>query len=292
MHENAREYKPFLDYAKGIAIVFVVFAHCIQCGSGAVYYNELAFFENPLFKIIYSFHMPLLMFISGYLMRNSVPKKSLMELIKSRFLTVLLPVFVWSFLVASRLIFSMNIIEWFKLYISSSINNFWFLWAVFLSCICVAVIYKIGKNKWYCHLCIIILSLVTPDIGNSECYKFMYVCYLAGFCYDYYIHRLNTSYVLIGSFILWLVLIPFYEYDYYIYTSGWTLLGKEQVGAMLLIDVYRCTIGVLGSIFVIELTKRFAGMIDGGAVAKVLTSLGKSSLGIYIVSTYALSYKK
>lgn len=55
-----------LDIIKGIAIILVVMGHCIQYGSGNDYYTSALFFEENIFKFIYSFHMPLFMLISGY----------------------------------------------------------------------------------------------------------------------------------------------------------------------------------------------------------------------------------
>ena len=48
-----------LDALRGFAIILVVLGHAIQ--SSFVDYDN-----NPFFRIIYSFHMPLFMFLSGY----------------------------------------------------------------------------------------------------------------------------------------------------------------------------------------------------------------------------------
>lgn len=56
----------FYDIVKGIAIVLVVFGHCIQYGSGEHYENARLFMDEWLYKLIYSFHMPLFALISGY----------------------------------------------------------------------------------------------------------------------------------------------------------------------------------------------------------------------------------
>lgn len=62
----------YLDILKAICIVFVIVGHCIQFGSGNEYYLEEAYFENPMFIFIYSFHMPLFALISGYLFSYSL----------------------------------------------------------------------------------------------------------------------------------------------------------------------------------------------------------------------------
>lgn len=53
----------YIDFLKGAAILLVVVGHCIQYGSGHVYVLEEEFFNNSLYKLIYSFHMPLFILI-------------------------------------------------------------------------------------------------------------------------------------------------------------------------------------------------------------------------------------
>ena len=68
-------YLPFLDILKGIAIFLMVLAHILAWS-----FQDSSFLQQPLsvlshneqnaafvYKIIYSFHMPLLFFVSGYL---------------------------------------------------------------------------------------------------------------------------------------------------------------------------------------------------------------------------------
>ena len=51
----------YLDIMKGFAIWLVVIGHLIQ------YNNCVDWIEHPMFTWIYSFHMPLFFYISGYL---------------------------------------------------------------------------------------------------------------------------------------------------------------------------------------------------------------------------------
>lgn len=51
----------FLDLVKGILILLVVFGHMLELGEGAV--------VDVLYHFVYSFHMPLFVFISGYFTR-------------------------------------------------------------------------------------------------------------------------------------------------------------------------------------------------------------------------------
>ena len=73
----------YIDNLKGVLIILVVFAHIIEF-----------FLENTIFKyiyiIIYSFHMPLFIFISGYLSTKQTSKKVIKKLI--------VPYFIFQFL--------------------------------------------------------------------------------------------------------------------------------------------------------------------------------------------------
>ena len=66
----SKERQHWLDVVKGIAILFVVMGHV-----GSTYGGELASRSfNVFHDFIYSFHMPLFMFISGYLFVSSLEK--------------------------------------------------------------------------------------------------------------------------------------------------------------------------------------------------------------------------
>ena len=84
----------FIDLITGIAIFLMLWGHCIQyCVAG----SEIDFFENIVFKFIYSFHMPLFMLVSGYLFFFSFSKRSLKELLIHRVQSLLQPIVFCSF---------------------------------------------------------------------------------------------------------------------------------------------------------------------------------------------------
>ncbi|PRR81750.1 Acyltransferase family protein [Clostridium vincentii] len=62
MNENKGTRDKKIDVIKGIAIILVIIGHSIQVSKGSTYMTGL-FYENPVFSIIYSFHMPLLVVI-------------------------------------------------------------------------------------------------------------------------------------------------------------------------------------------------------------------------------------
>ena len=87
----------YIDYIKGITIILVIIPHCIQYGSGADYLNKCVFYENPIFKFIYTFHMPVFMIISGYLFKFSINRHSFNDIVRSRVTTLLIPILLWHY---------------------------------------------------------------------------------------------------------------------------------------------------------------------------------------------------
>lgn len=67
INDSINKRNDYIDFVKSVAIILVVIGHCIQCGSGSLYFEEQLYFDNILFRVIYSFHMPLFMLLSGFL---------------------------------------------------------------------------------------------------------------------------------------------------------------------------------------------------------------------------------
>ena len=89
---------PTIDIAKGLAIILVVYGHVIEHSMAPASQD---FFQNPVFKITYTFHMPLFVFISGYLMAYSLNRNSVRKMFsKSQMSKPVYPVCCrWLFLV-------------------------------------------------------------------------------------------------------------------------------------------------------------------------------------------------
>lgn len=129
--ELKKERLHYIDQLKGIAIFLVVVGHIIQ-------FNCKDFSNNPIFSIIYSFHMPLFMFISGYVAFKSMKAtifNSYFQFLMKRIRTILLPFLSWQLLI-SPFFFKDNtsqnpILRFINL--STHIGmGLWFLWFLFL----------------------------------------------------------------------------------------------------------------------------------------------------------------
>ena len=99
--------QPWLDVVKGIAIILVVIGHV-----GGIYGGQDA---APSFRVlhqfIYSFHMPLFLFVSGYLFRPSLARENVKETALSKFIAYGIPYMFFS------------VIYWFMKTIGASFVN-------------------------------------------------------------------------------------------------------------------------------------------------------------------------
>ena len=122
---------PAFDAVKSFAIFLVVWGHSIQ------YLMPHDFFHNPMFELIYAFHMPLFMMVSGFFAFSST-KSTFIKMIKHKFIQLILPCISWGIL--SILLHTVKIVFKGKALnintLAASIyhtlnGNYWFLKSLF-----------------------------------------------------------------------------------------------------------------------------------------------------------------
>ena len=286
-----------LDIAKGIAIILVVFGHCIQFGNGLEFLERGTFFDDWLFKIIYSFHMPLFMMVSGYFYFFTLTKNSFKGLIVSRINKILVPIFVWGGLFTVVTIIGKggesNVINVIISYVKYSILSLWFLWAVFWCSLIVLFVNRFFKDNIFVYILGFIVTFVITDSLNFSVYKFMYPFFVGGYLYsknkekiDKKILSVKVEHLLIGLFVLYILLIFNFERSSFIYTSGYTIIGINMIN-QIYINLFRLFIGLFGSVFILLLIN-FLIKKYGYRKVYLISKLGKESLGIYIISGYLI----
>lgn len=170
-----------LDNVKGFLILLVVLGHCIQ-------FTTAGFDKVLLFRIIYSFHMPLFMWVSGYV--NYREYNGGLGILKRRAIQLALPFLSWTLLNA---FFAQNphyIIDVFY----DPTMSVWFVWDLFLI-ICFSTIInyfstKYGKSEIRCTIVafLIVAAIIKGfHIEALDLYHALYmgIFYLMG----YYMHK-------------------------------------------------------------------------------------------------------
>lgn len=298
MKKQTKKRSPYLDIIKAILILLVIIGHSIQYGSGSTYLEKQLFFNNYLFKFIYSFHMPLFIMLSGYLSYNSLNKNSLKETFISKFKSLIIPLFFWSIIPFIINLEFYSIIESLKLFIAVFSTNLWFLWSLFYINILVKLINKYFKDNIFIYILSFLITFILPNTFvikyfniQFSLYSFLYFYFLIGYFYKKYnledkLNKLfNIKILIINTIIFILLLIPFSTNDY-IYISGINIIGNYK---QLFIDLYRYLLGLLGSIELLLLIKLLLPKIKDNLKDKLLY-LGKNTLGIYIISSIIHPY--
>lgn len=285
----------YLDIVKGFAIILVVLGHSIQYGSKF----QQTFFQNSLYALIYSFHMPLFMLVSGYLFFFSIQKYTTTDLIKTRFSRLLVPIFLWNtiwlfvtFNVTSQLSLSTILLSYF--------NALWFLWSLFLFSIIVLCIHNLCKDKILIYLLLCLIALFLPDVYNMRLYIYMFPYFVLGYLWNkhnganllynlskrrkwFLVFTIMTSYILLYS--------CFSEQDY-IYTSGTWIFFRHHFPLtinpkQLYIDFFRYAIGLTGATLTLILIKYSTILFKKSQklfIPEIFSKLGQKTIGVYILN--------
>lgn len=280
-----------IDALKTFAIILVVLGHCIQFGSGQDFLNNERFYDNWLFKIIYSFHMPLFMLISGYLFSCSY-KGDWVNCIKKRICHLVLPMFVWSILpIFKNFVLDAGTYLWPDMiiyYFRTSFLNFWFIWAVFWCSCLVVIINKLFKDSLYVYIFLFVISFIIPDVANLALYKYMYPYFVIGYMFKKY-NSGSLKYILYNwriiacLLVLYVGLLLFFNYETYIYTTGHSLIGRDIL-SQLKNDIHRYIIGLVGSALVILIFVYIDTLIE--KCQYKISTIARETMGIYIISTF------
>ena len=314
----------YLDVIKGIAIILVVLAHSVQWGSGRDFQEQGLFFSDPLFKVIYGFHMPLFMVVSGYLFHGTLKRHSASDVLRSRLRMLLLPIATWQtlylaiLLIAGEIVLSASLLYTYK-------GALWFLWSVLFCSVMVLVGHKWFRDSWLYYVVVGVALLLVPGKWLDGLHVFMFPYFVGGYLWNasagerWYKGMCSCgagmSHLLIAGVAIAIYIILYYVYDtpdHSIYRNGTCLLGRESLWEQAAIDAARYVYGWAGVVAVMVIvwgwtqhdgrTRHVASLQGGvrqdgrtrhvaslrGWVAQLLTYLGRNTLGIYIVNYFTV----
>ena len=148
-----QERNAWVDYAKGIGIILVVYGHVAR----GVFNAGLPMDESRYVlvdSIIYSFHMPLFFFLSGLFFYDSLMKRGKAGLIVNKIDTIVYPFLLWSLLQGMFEVVlsdytngSVTVSQVLSSLVWSPRAQFWFLYALFLVfVVCTFVYAKAGRR--------------------------------------------------------------------------------------------------------------------------------------------------
>jgi hypothetical protein len=170
-----------------------------------------------------------------------------------------------------------------RLYDTSQI--LWFLTALFFCVVVCALCRRIAGGHPGVYGVAVLLSLMLPDGFGLVYDKFMLPYFVAGLLFWRYSSRITLALYRISwciAAVVFIVLLQYWNSNYYIYTSGMSLAVAEPLSKLFIIW-YRFMAG-------------FAGIITAVASVHLLQSrvrllpfiwIGRYTMGIYILSVFA-----
>ena len=275
----------FLDFAKGILILLVCIGHANQ----HVVHLDHDFWQDPLFKTIYMFHMPLFMAIAGYFSYQGINNSSSMFLyLKKRLISYLLPIFSWAVIlqVAAFCFNHTQPNENVLFLIARSLPTLWFLWAILWSVILSAFANLFGKYRLLLFLIIFIFTLLLPDRSILLLFKYIFPFFVIGFyCNNIDFSQIQPSKRKIAILFLFIassVCFFFWEKKSYIYVTGMRIFIENIQNI-----IFRWIAGVIVSAFFILLLYYIFSSCKG-MLNRMFVVAGRNSIYIYILQVYLL----
>jgi hypothetical protein len=264
-----------LDAIKAFAIYLVVLGHIIQA-------TVINFDENYIFKLIYSFHMPLFIFISGYVSYHEGGVYS--GFLKRRFISLMVPFFVW--LTFSTLLnYSMrneDILSSLQKGILYPDNGLWYLWVLFFMHSLLYLCNQIFKKHTiilllilYLFLLIFIYYFKVKNIFGIKTLSFLLFYFILGLFTSKY-NALNFEiFKKWGYFIvLSLIFAVFWQR-----TNGIIFFGIN-LNSQVFTFIYKTIAGIVGIICCVGFFKSIHKF------NKVILFVGTNSISIYAMNIY------
>lgn len=256
------------DILKGMSMYLVIFGHCLQ-------YITYQTFENTLFQIVYVFHMPLFMIISGYLFHKKI-NEPLKKIVFNQFMHLIVPSVILGGIIHLISVGYINITDIIKLPL-----QLWFLSTLFICSVSYAVMYRVSKRI---EIIIIVLSLAALCIPIGAYYiKFFMPFFGIGILlstYNYH-SRINLGnkvliILLVGIVVLYALL---WNPSYYVYITPppYILSGDSEKWIAYFM---RLVFGTLITIYLMALFKKQKG---NSMVTKMLIRFSYNSLYLYII---------
>lgn len=277
----------------------VVLGHSIQYGSGVTFFSGECYFDDILFKIIYTFHMPCFGILSGYLYQQHVRNRTIAKKIQ-KIIKLIFPMLCFAIVNVMQSFLEGNILATFPAILQNYIwivcFNWWFIWSIIICYIFSMLIESIRLQlfvKILFILCAQILFILLPNNGNMPLYGFIFLYFFIG----YFLTDLFQLYSKWGGHIkkcvivlMWVGCIFLYHREDYIYTSQLSLNGifNNQL-RQLNIDIFRWISGILGSFSFMDICNIFIGKLPQKIIS-FFCFLGKNTIYIYILQSYFSIY--
>lgn len=275
------------DFLKTVAIMLVIYGHLMQyLWQEGIVVN----IYNPLYSIIYSFHMPLFMTLAGLFAMRGFDTSSFIGYCKKRALRILVPCIVWLFIIAGCYMMINGSFD-ISVLISILKNGLWFLKSLFICGLLGYMAMKMPGKRWVWVTSTIVVSQAILIWSVS----IMYPCFLLGIMifrnFDWF--KSNWKFVISISTVIFLaVLIPLLFNSVFWKICSSSILKAATSQDVILILLCRFLKMLTGMLASISLIVGFYMLFETAAkqpywIQKIVNA-GRYTLGVYVLQTVVI----
>lgn len=269
----------WIDALKLFAIFLVLWGHSLQ------YFLSSDYAANPVFRVIYSFHMPLFMMLSG-MWAGKLLERGLPEVVVAKARQLLLPVaafgILWGLIKVEEA--PLRIVEFWT-------NALWFLKSAFLC----AVIFRIAalphryRGVWLLLSVVAVLPVEYCDLWQ------MYPCFVAGWLLgrNFDAVKARSGRIIAVSGAAFVGMLLWFGPEFFAvggpgsYGAGYVTDGLAEV---LFKAYYKMVIGMFGGLFFILLFEWLSRRVPASPAGNALCRAGELTLGIYVVQWFVVEW--
>jgi fucose 4-O-acetylase-like acetyltransferase len=267
----------WIDYAKGIAIILVVYRHVVfGLKSSGVVVPQWLIDGNNMF---YSFRMPLFFFLSGLFFERSIARKGETGFFVTRVNTLLYPYLLWAFIQISLQILFSSVVnahrtgaDYLNILIQPRLlDQLWYLFALFNVTLLYLLVAKLFRYDKFAQVLVSLALLAIAPLVNSISTLYDIALHYIFFC----IGNLTASYFFsektqdkLSSAYGLLILLPVFAVCQYYF------LHHQQMNLFLYTGI-----ALVGSLFTIMLSFQLAKY----KAMPILKTFGHYSLYIYLL---------
>lgn len=251
----------WLDLIKAFSIFLVLVGHSIQ-----YYHHSDQFWTNPVWEMIYSFHMPLFFMVSGCVFNGNVTiKKFLITKIR----TLLIPFIIWNLIAfpfKRRILF----------------NDLWFIIVLFVDLILLYALYNLWKKNKYIAISFAIVIFLFPIIEKIP-YAGLYRYYLIFLILGKYTYRILdnsklSNFLLVITTFIFICFAPLYEGFFQGVFNTFYVINPFSLDKLFFITIYKLIIGFSASYMIFYSFSRITINEEN-----LMIKIGQSTLGIYLL---------
>ena len=276
----------YIDFTKGVAILLVLVGHAIQYCYGAEYFQQGTYFGNPIFKFIYTFHMPLFMAVSGYLLQQTLSHRTELEMALRRLRQLGLPILsfgVLAFAIKWTVHTMFDIMGCTKELLLTCVGNLWFLWALLYNQLLLLLIRRMGDKVWMYVLAGVLIYFIPDNSYIPTRYTFLYPFLVVGYMTGKYtLNRVYTGKRRMGisaSMLLLYVGTLYATRTLFADVWSWRILGSvlhTMMGQLIAFFALGWILPMLYGVYKLCSAKR---------IVRFVLNAGQNSLGIYYFQT-------